>query len=160
MTWEQRHHALTHILTHPPTTTPSLHSQFFISTQIPSTYLHFHSNSDYPPLFNHQFRWAFRLFLRRVSRLEASWRAKCPYQQPPPLVLAKGVQPPKWGDEDKREYVKKRLRRKRSPVEMSCMSVESMFPFHTATASALLTSMLSAAPRTCGWTLEDLNDDV
>lgn len=113
MTWEQRHHALTHILTHPPTTTPSLHSQFFISTQIPSTYLHFHSNSDYPPLFNHQFRWAFRLFLRRVSRLEASWRAKCPYQQPPPLVLAKGVQPPKWGDEDKREYVKKRLRRKR-----------------------------------------------
>ncbi|XP_024988822.1 protein NUCLEAR FUSION DEFECTIVE 6, chloroplastic/mitochondrial-like isoform X3 [Cynara cardunculus var. scolymus] len=43
----------------------------------------------------------------------------------------------------------------RSPVEMSCMSVESMFPFHTATASALLTSMLSAAPRTCGWTLEE-----
>ncbi|KAL8228122.1 hypothetical protein R6Q57_015706 [Mikania cordata] len=47
----------------------------------------------------------------------------------------------------------------RSPVEMSCVSVESMLPFHTATASALLTSMLSA-PRTCGWTLEDLNDDV
>ncbi|KAK1424749.1 hypothetical protein QVD17_20087 [Tagetes erecta] len=47
----------------------------------------------------------------------------------------------------------------RSPVEMSCVSVESMQPFHTATASALLTSMLSA-PRTCGWTLEDLNDDV
>ncbi|KAK9051689.1 hypothetical protein SSX86_028317 [Deinandra increscens subsp. villosa] len=48
----------------------------------------------------------------------------------------------------------------RSPVEMSCVSVESMLPFHTATASALLTSMLSAAPRTCGWSLEDLNDDV
>ncbi|KAF5760744.1 putative protein NUCLEAR FUSION DEFECTIVE 6, chloroplastic/mitochondrial [Helianthus annuus] len=47
----------------------------------------------------------------------------------------------------------------RSPVEMSCVSVESMLPFHTATASALLTSML-LAPRTCGWTLEDLNDDV
>ncbi|XP_076951491.1 protein NUCLEAR FUSION DEFECTIVE 6, mitochondrial-like isoform X1 [Bidens hawaiensis] len=47
----------------------------------------------------------------------------------------------------------------RSPVEMSCVSVESMLPFHSATASALLTSMLSA-PRTCGWTLEDLNDDV
>ncbi|XP_071736168.1 protein NUCLEAR FUSION DEFECTIVE 6, mitochondrial-like isoform X3 [Rutidosis leptorrhynchoides] len=43
----------------------------------------------------------------------------------------------------------------RSPVEMSCVSVESMLPFHSATASALLTSMLSAAPRTCGWTLED-----
>ncbi|XP_071706275.1 protein NUCLEAR FUSION DEFECTIVE 6, mitochondrial-like [Rutidosis leptorrhynchoides] len=48
----------------------------------------------------------------------------------------------------------------RSPVEMSCVSVESMYPFHTATASALLTSMLSAAPRTSGWTLDDLNDDV
>nr|XP_043625049.1 protein NUCLEAR FUSION DEFECTIVE 6, mitochondrial-like isoform X3 [Erigeron canadensis]XP_043625050.1 protein NUCLEAR FUSION DEFECTIVE 6, mitochondrial-like isoform X3 [Erigeron canadensis] len=48
----------------------------------------------------------------------------------------------------------------RSPVELSAVSVESMLPFHTATASALLTSMLSAAPRTCGWTLEDLNDDL
>ncbi|KAL3341090.1 hypothetical protein AABB24_025577, partial [Solanum stoloniferum] len=42
----------------------------------------------------------------------------------------------------------------RSPVEMSCVRVESMFPFHTATASALLTSMLSATPRSYGWTLE------
>ncbi|PWA65253.1 hypothetical protein CTI12_AA337500 [Artemisia annua] len=42
----------------------------------------------------------------------------------------------------------------RSPVEMSA-AVESMLPFHTATASALLTSMLSSAPRTCGWSIED-----
>ncbi|KAF7151569.1 hypothetical protein RHSIM_Rhsim02G0133900 [Rhododendron simsii] len=42
----------------------------------------------------------------------------------------------------------------RSPVEMSCVSVDSMLPLHTATASALLTSMLSVAPRCYGWTFE------
>ncbi|KAK9706728.1 hypothetical protein RND81_07G148000 [Saponaria officinalis] len=47
----------------------------------------------------------------------------------------------------------------RSPVELSCC-VESLMPYHTATASALLTSMLSVAPRHFGWTLEDCNDDV
>ncbi|KAK2995007.1 hypothetical protein RJ640_030054, partial [Escallonia rubra] len=41
----------------------------------------------------------------------------------------------------------------RSPVEMSCVT---MLPFHTATASALLTSMLSATPRAYGWTLEGM----
>ncbi|GMI72853.1 hypothetical protein like AT1G28395 [Hibiscus trionum] len=47
----------------------------------------------------------------------------------------------------------------RSPVELSCC-VETMLPYHTATASALLTSMLSVSPRCSGWTLEDCNDDV
>ncbi|CAN4117449.1 unnamed protein product [Withania somnifera] len=48
----------------------------------------------------------------------------------------------------------------RSPVEMSCIRVETMFPYHTATASALLNSMLSATPRSYGWTLEECDDDV
>ncbi|XP_042029009.1 protein NUCLEAR FUSION DEFECTIVE 6, mitochondrial-like isoform X4 [Salvia splendens] len=43
----------------------------------------------------------------------------------------------------------------RSPVEMSSVSVASFLPYHTATASALLTSMLSVAPRTHAWTIED-----
>ncbi|MFS8026312.1 hypothetical protein Hanom_Chr16g01485311 [Helianthus anomalus] len=113
-TWEQRHNALTHILTH-PTTTPSLHSQLFISTQIPCCY----HNWEYPPIFcpkHHQLQWAIGLFLKRAGGgglNQGSWRSKCPYQLPPPMVLAKGVEPPKWGDEDKREYVKKRLRRKK-----------------------------------------------
>nr|GMD09068.1 protein NUCLEAR FUSION DEFECTIVE 6, chloroplastic/mitochondrial-like isoform X3 [Ipomoea batatas]GMD10283.1 protein NUCLEAR FUSION DEFECTIVE 6, chloroplastic/mitochondrial-like isoform X3 [Ipomoea batatas] len=42
----------------------------------------------------------------------------------------------------------------RSPVELSCVRVETMLPYHTATASALLNSMLSVAPRCYGWTLE------
>ncbi|KAL9265137.1 nuclear fusion defective 6, mitochondrial-like protein [Drosera capensis] len=40
----------------------------------------------------------------------------------------------------------------RSPVELSCC-LDSLLPYHTATATALLTSMLSV-PRGYGWTPE------
>ncbi|XP_022777339.1 protein NUCLEAR FUSION DEFECTIVE 6, chloroplastic/mitochondrial-like isoform X2 [Durio zibethinus] len=41
----------------------------------------------------------------------------------------------------------------RSPVELSCC-VETMLPYHTATASALLTSMLFGSHRSFGWNPE------
>ncbi|KAK9089134.1 hypothetical protein Scep_028216 [Stephania cephalantha] len=116
--WEQRLSALTHLLT-TPTTNPPLHSQLFISTQVPC-YL----NWDYPPLLCHKahpslhLKWALSLFLKRASRFglpETSWRCKCPFQLPPPLILAEGVEPApqQWGEQQRREYFRKRLRRKK-----------------------------------------------
>lgn len=119
ITWEERLEAITHILTS-PTNSPSLHSQLFISNQIPC-YL----NWDYPPVLcpkssktfpSLHLRWGVSLFLKRVSRFgfpETSWRSKCPYLQPPPLILAKGVEEAQWGEEQRRHYFRKRLRRKR-----------------------------------------------
>ncbi|XP_011086046.1 protein NUCLEAR FUSION DEFECTIVE 6, chloroplastic/mitochondrial-like isoform X1 [Sesamum indicum] len=48
----------------------------------------------------------------------------------------------------------------RSPVGISSVSLVSMLPYHTATASSLLNSMLSVAPRGQAWSIEDCNDDV
>nr|DAD21057.1 TPA_asm: hypothetical protein HUJ06_022520 [Nelumbo nucifera] len=97
-TWEQRIQALTHILTS-PIIDQSLHSQLFISTQVPC-YL----NWGYPPVLSNKdqknsfpflhLRGSLSLF-EEVSKFglpETSWRSKYPFQQPPPLILAKGVE--------------------------------------------------------------------
>ncbi|XP_072994649.1 protein NUCLEAR FUSION DEFECTIVE 6, mitochondrial-like isoform X1 [Typha latifolia] len=47
----------------------------------------------------------------------------------------------------------------RSPVELSCC-VESLMPMHSATAAALMTSMLVVSRRGGGWLSEAANDDA
>ncbi|XP_072982381.1 uncharacterized protein [Typha latifolia] len=124
-TWEQRIHTLTHILIH-QTTTPSFHSQLFVASQVPCFL-----NWDYPPFLcpsNHSFpppllRWSFSLFLSRAVRLGqpiTTWRSKCPFQQPPPLVLSSAVDPApqRWGPEERRAYFRKRLRRGRIGIRV------------------------------------------
>ena len=117
ITWEERINGLTHILTS-PTTSPPLYSQLFIANQIPCFL-----NWDYPPLLcpnkafpSPHFKWVLSFFLKRVVKYgppQTSWRSKCPYLQPPPLVLAKGLEEAHWGEQQRREAFRKRLRRRR-----------------------------------------------
>ncbi|XP_027933222.1 uncharacterized protein LOC114188781 [Vigna unguiculata] len=111
--WEQRLQALTHILTS-PTTTPSLHSQFFIATQIPC-----YINWDYPPFLcsnpNFLTTWLRSFFLKRLfgtAPPHTSWRSKCPFHQPQPLILAQGLDHPNWERQQRRAYVRERMARK------------------------------------------------
>ncbi|WVZ01105.1 hypothetical protein V8G54_027174 [Vigna mungo] len=94
---EQRLQTLTHILTS-PTTTPSLHSQLFIATQIP-----YYINWDYLSFLcsnpNIIRIWLYSFFLKRLLGIappQTSWQSKCPFHQPQPLILAQGLHQPNW----------------------------------------------------------------
>ncbi|EPS59679.1 hypothetical protein M569_15128, partial [Genlisea aurea] len=108
--------ALTHILLH-PTTRPSLHSQFFIAAQFPGDFLYW----DYPPTSPSPaaaLRWSVWRFLRG-GRVRRSWRSKCPYQVPPPTWICDGgAEEGRWGAEERAEYVRMRLRRKRMGIDV------------------------------------------
>ena len=118
-TWAQRAEALTHILTH-PSHSPSLHSQLFLASRVPCP----GSASSYPPFLcpgASLLRWALAsVFLPRAARLclpPSSWRSRCPFQLPPPLVPSAAIEPApeRWGDAELAAYARRR-RARRGPL--------------------------------------------
>jgi len=117
--WAQRTEALTHILTH-PSHSPSLHSQLFLASRVPCP----GSASSYPPFLcpgASLLRWALAsVFLPRAARLglpPSSWRSRCPFQLPPPLVPSAAIEPApeRWGDAELAAYARRR-RARRGPL--------------------------------------------
>ena len=122
-TWSQRAEALTHILTH-PSHAPSLHSQFFVASRVPCPPRGLGSSTPYPPFLcpgASLLRWALvSVFLPRVARLclpPSSWRSRCPFQLPPPLVPSAAIEPApeRWADAELRDYAHRR-RARRGPL--------------------------------------------
>lgn len=127
-TWAERTEALTHILTH-PSHSPSLHSQLFLASRVPCP----PRGSSYPPFLcpgASLLQWALTsVFLPRAARLglpPSSWRSRCPFQLPPPLVPSAGIEPApeRWGEAELRGYAQRRRARRgpmrtRPPVSMA-----------------------------------------
>ncbi|CAN6239829.1 unnamed protein product [Urochloa humidicola] len=122
-TWAQRAEALTHILTH-PSHSPSLHSQLLLASRVPCPPP---GPTPYPPFLcpgaggASLFRWALAsVFLPRATRLglpPSSWRSRCPFQLPPPLVPSAAIEPApeRWGDAELTAYARRR-RARRGPL--------------------------------------------
>ncbi|KAL6652537.1 hypothetical protein ACP70R_011462 [Stipagrostis hirtigluma subsp. patula] len=120
-TWAQRTEALTHILTH-PSHAPSLHSQLFLASRVPCPPPG--ATTSYPPFLcpgASLLRWALAaVFLPRAARLglpPSSWRSRCPFQLPPPLVPSSAIEPApaRWGEDELRGYARRR-RARRGPL--------------------------------------------
>ncbi|KAF0913077.1 hypothetical protein E2562_020230 [Oryza meyeriana var. granulata] len=118
-TWPQRAEALTHILTH-PSYSPSLHSQLFLASRVPCP----PPGSTYPPFLCSGaglLRWALTsVFLPRVARLclpPSSWRSRCPFQLPPPIVPSAAIEPApeRWSEAELQGYAR-RQRAQRGPM--------------------------------------------
>ncbi|RLM75194.1 uncharacterized protein C2845_PM15G11650 [Panicum miliaceum] len=122
-TWAQRAEALTHILIH-PSHSPSLHSQLFLASRVPCPPSGPGSTTSYPPFLcpgASLLRWALAsVFLPRAARLclpPSSWRSRCPFQLPPPLVPSAAIEPApeRWGDAELAAYARRR-RARRGPL--------------------------------------------
>ncbi|XP_062186198.1 uncharacterized protein LOC133889751 [Phragmites australis] len=122
-TWAQRAEALTHILTH-PSHSPSLHSQLFLASRVPCPPQGPGYTTTYPPFLcpgASLLRWALAsVFLPRAARLclpPSSWRSRCPFQLPPPLVPSSGIEPApeRWAEDELSGYARRR-RARRGPV--------------------------------------------
>ncbi|XP_052150837.1 uncharacterized protein LOC127769326 [Oryza glaberrima] len=122
-TWPRRVEALTHILIH-PSHSPSLHSQLFLASRVPCP----PPGSTYPPFLcpgagdgAGLLRWALAsVFLPRAARLclpPSSWRSRCPFQLPPPVVPSAAIEPApeRWGEAELRGYAR-RQRAQRGPM--------------------------------------------
>lgn len=133
--WEDRMRAVTHILTSPPSevAAPPLHSQVFLAAAAPC-----YARWDFPPFLCPRgeggllpatprlLSWSVAFFLSSLGRRRpyaASWRSKCPFQQPPPLVVSAAVEPapPRRSPEEMRAYFRRRLRRRRPGVELPAL---------------------------------------
>ncbi|XP_015691737.2 uncharacterized protein LOC102721636 [Oryza brachyantha] len=110
-TWPERAEALTHVLTN-PSHSPSLHSQLFLASRVPCP----PAGSTYPPFLcpgAGLLRWALAsVFLPRVARLclpPSSWRSRCPFQLPPPIVSSIGIEqaPERWSEAELRAYARR-----------------------------------------------------
>ncbi|XP_051217817.1 uncharacterized protein [Lolium perenne] len=120
-TWARRSEALTHILTD-PSHSPSLHSQLFLASRVPCP----PGGSSYPPFLcpgASLLRWALAsVFIPRAARLglpPSSWRSRCPFQLPPPVVPSTAIEPApeRWGEAELRGYAQRR-RARRGPMRV------------------------------------------
>ncbi|KAK3144488.1 hypothetical protein QOZ80_4AG0313710 [Eleusine coracana subsp. coracana] len=103
---------------------PKTRTQLFLASRVPcpgGT-----ASYSYPPFLcpgASLLRWALSaVFLPRAARLglpPSSWRSRCPFQLPPPLVPSAGIEPApeRWTEAELSAYARRR-RARRGPMRV------------------------------------------